>query len=39
MGFAGRHWDWKAYYKINTNSSTFYNGETGAVGTAFTYYF
>ncbi|MBD5067927.1 MAG: hypothetical protein HDT51_01030 [Alistipes sp.] len=39
MGFAGRHWDWKAYYKSNTNSSTLYNGEAGAVGTAFTYYF
>lgn len=39
MGFAGRHWDWKAYYKINTNIVDKFNGETGAIGTAFTYYF
>ena len=39
MGFAGRHWDWKMYYKINANKSNFHNGEAGALGTAFTYYF
>ena len=39
MGFAGRHWDWKMYYKINANKSNFLNGEAGAIGTAFTYYF
>lgn len=39
MGFAGRHWDWKMYYKINNNESNFHNGEAGAIGTAFTYYF
>ena len=39
MGFAGRHWDWKMYYKVYANSSDFYNGDTGAIGTSFTYYF
>mgnify|MGYP004647372291 CR=1 FL=1 len=39
MGFTGRHWDWKMYYKINANKSNFHNGEAGALGTAFTYYF
>ena len=39
MGCAGRHWDWKIYYKINANKSNFHNGEAGALGTAFTYYF
>lgn len=39
MGFAGRHWDWKAYYKLNANSSKFHNAEKGVIGTAFTYYF
>ncbi len=39
MGFAGRHWDWKAYYKVHTNQVDTFNGEAGAVGTAFTYYF
>lgn len=39
MGFAGRHCDWKVYYKINTDSSKFSNVEKGAIGTAFTYYF
>ncbi len=39
MGFAGRHWDWKAYYKLYANKSKFINGDSGAIGTAFTYYF
>ena len=39
MGFAGRHWDWKAYYKIHTKTTSTFNSESGAVGTAFTYYF
>ena len=39
MGFAGKHWDWKAYYKIYANKSKFINGDSGAIGTAFTYYF
>ena len=39
MGFAGRHWDWKMYYKIHTNKSYSFNAEAGAIGTAFTYYF
>ena len=39
MGFAGRHWDWKAYYKVHTNKVDKFNGEAGALGTAFTYYF
>ncbi len=39
MGFSGRHWDWKMYYKINANKSNFYNGEAGALGTALIYYF
>ena len=39
MGFAGRHWDWKMYYKVNTNKSNVFNTEAGAIGTAFIYYF
>lgn len=39
MGFAGRHWDWKAYYKVHTKTTSTFNSEAGAVGTAFTYYF
>lgn len=39
MGFAGRHWDWKAYYKVHTKTTSTFNSESGAVGTAFTYYF
>ena len=39
LGCAGRHWDWKIYYKINTQYSKIDNGESGAIGTAFTYYF
>lgn len=39
LGFAGRHWDWKAYYKAFTNKTNIFNGEAGAIGTAFTYYF
>lgn len=39
MGFAGRHWDWKMYYKIHTNQSYSFNAEAVAIGTAFTYYF
>lgn len=39
MGFAGRHWDWKMYYKVNTNKSYSFNAEAGAIGTAFIYYF
>ena len=38
-GIAGRHWDWKVYYKYYTNKSKFVNGDPGAIGTAFTYYF
>ena len=39
MGFASRYWDWKAYYKVHSNKIDTFNGETGAIGTAFTYYF
>ncbi len=39
MGFAGRHWDWKVYYKYYANKSKFVNSDPGAIGTAFTYYF
>ena len=39
MGFSGRHCDWKMYYKIHTNKSYSLNAETGAIGTAFIYYF
>lgn len=39
MGFAGRHWDWKMYYKVHTNKSYSFNAEAGAIGTAFIYYF
>lgn len=39
MGFAGRHWDWKMYYKVHTNKSNSFNAEAGAIGTAFIYYF
>lgn len=39
MGFAGKHWDWKAYYKLYANKSKFINGDPGAIGMAFTYYF
>lgn len=38
-GFAGRHWDCKIYYKFKTNNKIYTNGEKGAVGTAFTFYF
>lgn len=39
MGFAGRHWDWKMYYKAHTNNSYNFKTEAGAIGTAFIYYF
>lgn len=39
MGFAGRHWDWKVYYKIHTYKNKLLNTEPGAVGTALVYYF
>ena len=39
MGFAGRHCDWNVYYKVYTNKLDAFNGEKGAIGTAFTYYF
>ena len=39
MGLAGRHCDWKVYYKINTDVLNLSNVEKGAIGTAFTYYF
>ena len=39
MGFAGRYWDWKMYYKVHTNMSYSFNAEAGAIGTAFIYYF
>lgn len=39
MGFAGRHWDWKIYYKWFANSLSLNNGEAGAIGTSFVYYF
>ena len=39
MGFAGRHWDWKMYYKVHTNKSYSFNAEAGAIGTAFINYF
>lgn len=39
LGLTGRHWDWKAYYKLSTRNWTYYDGEMGVLGTAFTYYF
>jgi hypothetical protein len=39
MGFAGRHWDCKAYYKFYANNKKYKNGDKGALGMAFTYYF
>lgn len=39
FGVTGRHWDWKAYYKLSTRNWTYYDGEMGVLGTAFTYYF
>lgn len=39
MGFAGRHWDWKVYYKAHINQVDTFNGEAGALGTALIYYF
>ncbi|MBR6656029.1 MAG: hypothetical protein IKL20_05435 [Alistipes sp.] len=38
-GLSGRHWDWKVYYKLYANKSKFTNGDPGAIGTAFVYYF
>ena len=39
MGLAGRHWDWKVYYKFYANNKKYINGDKGSLGTAFTYYF
>lgn len=39
LGFGGRHWDWKVYFKLNTKRAEFENGELGSLGTALTYYF
>lgn len=39
LGFTGRHCDYKVYYKLHTQSSNKFNVESGAIGTAFTYYF
>ena len=39
MGLAGRHWDWKVYYKFYANNKKYFNGDKGSLGTAFTYYF
>lgn len=39
MGFAGRHWEGKAYCKVHTETTNTVNSESGAVGMAFTYYF
>ena len=39
IGFAGRSYDWKIYYKIHQPNSQLTNQERGAIGTAFIYYF
>lgn len=39
VGFAGRHWDWKLYYKTYTDNSQFYIDDIECYGTALTYYF
>ena len=39
IGFAGRNYDWKIYYKIHQPNSELVNQERGAIGTAFVYYF
>ena len=39
IGFAGRNYDWKIYYKIHQPNSGLVNQERGAIGTAFVYYF
>ena len=38
-GIAGRHYEFKVYYKLYANAKRFSNGDKGALGTAFTYYF
>ena len=38
-GIAGRHYEFKVYYKLYANAKRFPNGDKGALGTAFTYYF
>lgn len=39
LGYSGRHWDWRIYYKIHAEAHLLPNAEKGSVGTAFTYYF
>lgn len=39
LGIAGRHLDWKIYYKIHSNSSQFNNVKRECYGTALIYYF
>ena len=39
MGFGGRHWDGRLYYKIYTNNLSHIAADPGAFGIGFTYYF